>query len=204
MVRCLISVAIVFLLFGCKKQSAPNNDKAGQAKTDLRNILDVMERHSVYRNNVNWTELKQSVLGMVDDYNSYEANMSKGVGRALTMLGDKHSSFNFPDGASVMGESNLRCEDSIPVMLPMDNSIGYVKMDAFGGTDGYSCSQYIKSVQQQIAQADNANLKGWIIDLRTNRGGNFNSMLQSIVPILGVGTPFYSLYPDNTFGAYKH
>ncbi len=97
-----------------------------------------------------------------------------------------------------MGQSTLSCDDSLPVMLPVDNTIGYVKMDAFGGTDGYSCSQYIKSVQQQIAQADNPNLKGWIIDLRTNKGGNFNSMFQSIVPILGIGTPFYSLYPDNT------
>jgi len=53
--------------------------------------------------------------------------------------------------------------------------------------DPISIQKYADSLQNKIKSIDNKNLKGWILDLRENTGGNCWPMLTGIGPLLGNG-----------------
>src|SRR5262245_27038729 len=75
----------------------------------------------------------------------------------------------------------------------LSEGIGVIELPAFGGslTDQKKAqeesNQYAERVQALIREFDQKDLKGWIIDLRLNGGGNMWPMLAGVGPILGEG-----------------
>jgi C-terminal processing protease CtpA/Prc len=53
-------------------------------------------------------------------------------------------------------------------------------------------------VQRDIAGADREGLAGWIVDLRSNGGGNMWPMIAGVGPVLGEGRAGYFIDPDGT------
>ncbi len=64
--------------------------------------------------------------------------------------------------------------------------------------------KYINSVREKMAQQDKKNLKGWIVDLRGNFGGDMVPMLVAVGPILGEGVLGYFFYPDSSFYTWNY
>jgi len=79
----------------------------------------------------------------------------------------------------------------------LDNNIGYIKIKEFKINDSISVQKYADSLQQKIKPIDNKNLKGWILDLRENRGGNCWPMLTGLGPLLGNGICGYFIDNNN-------
>lgn len=192
-------MVMILLSFGCKKDSAKTNSDLEKARAVLTAVVDTMERHALNRKSINWTAFREQVLGEVDNYNGYGGNIQKGVERALRLLDDNHSSFTYTNGTDVWGTITLDCTDTTPAMIPMDSTIGYVKVETMSSSNWDEITQYYTAMHQQIAQTDKPYLKGWIVDLRGNHGGNFYPMLRGLAPILGEGTAMFWAYPDNTF-----
>lgn len=69
----------------------------------------------------------------------------------------------------------------------INQNIGYIHMKGFGNIDSIAIQQYTDSLQNVIKSIDNENLKGWILDLRENTGGNCWPMLTGLGPLLGKG-----------------
>ncbi len=75
----------------------------------------------------------------------------------------------------------------------VSKDIGLIELPQFGAsmTDmkraGEIATQFAERVQALIRELDVRHLKGWIIDLRQNSGGNMWPMLAGIGPILGEG-----------------
>lgn len=72
--------------------------------------------------------------------------------------------------------------------------IGYVQIR---GSEGGSV-ELAEAIQQQIRRADREQLRGWIVDLRGNTGGNMWPMLLGIGPILGEGLAGFFVDPDGS------
>src|SRR5262249_31964704 len=75
----------------------------------------------------------------------------------------------------------------------VSEEIGYIELPQFGAslTDmkrmAEESRQYAERGQTLIRELDQKNLRGWMIDLRLNNGGNMWPMLAGIGPILGEG-----------------
>jgi len=67
----------------------------------------------------------------------------------------------------------------------LNKNIGYIHMKGFSSGDTVSIRQYADSLQNEIKSIDNEKLRGWILDLRENTGGNCWPMLTGLGPLLG-------------------
>ncbi len=83
----------------------------------------------------------------------------------------------------------------MPLSLPAN--IGSVRVGAFSGTPEQATA-YARQIQDAIAAADRDDLLGWIVDLRSNGGGNMWPMIAGLGPILGDGPLGYFIGPTGT------
>ena len=60
-----------------------------------------------------------------------------------------------------------------------------------------SIRQYADSLQNLIKSIDNVKLKGWVLDIRENNGGNCWPMLAGLGPLLGEGVCGYFISNDH-------
>lgn len=116
---------------------------------------------------------------------------------ALTLLNDNHSFIQTQKSKYIFDNnpSNyVRIDDKMGI-VPDD--VGYIKV---GGNFGSSTdvSVLAKNIQDDIKNADRENLKGWIVDLRGNDGGNMWPMLAGLGPILGEGILGYFIDVDKS------
>ena len=88
-------------------------------------------------------------------------------------------------------------DESVP------GDIGYIRIPWVVGSQE-KLDAYIAHVQAQIKERDKPALKGWLVDLRGNMGGNMWPMLVGVGPVLGEDTLGYSVDANNTKTAWRY
>lgn len=73
-------------------------------------------------------------------------------------------------------------------------TIGYVRVTSFGGTSDQALA-FADAIQATIRAADHDSIVGWVVDLRSNGGGNMWPMIAGIGPIFGEGLAGYFIGP---------
>jgi carboxyl-terminal processing protease len=68
----------------------------------------------------------------------------------------------------------------------LETDIGYLDLPAVTGHEEFS-KTYATMLQQLIREMDQITVRGWVIDLRRNTGGNMWPMLAGVGPLLGEG-----------------
>ena len=86
---------------------------------------------------------------------------------------------------------------------PVPGDIGYIRIPWVVGSQE-KLDEYITSVQAQIKERDKRELKGWLVDLRGNMGGNMWPMLVGAGPILGEDTLGYFFDSNNRKTAWRY
>ena len=180
------------LLLGCLLACQKDQEPAAVstiAQTYVDAIVSEMQKNSINRKTIDWNSFKQQVntklQGAETIVDTYPA-----IQLALTLLGDNHSSYILVSGKTIRGTGNIFCNGETPTDVPVDARIGYVKVSGFIGS-GADAINFAQSIQASIKQADSDSIRGWIVDLRGNTGGNLWSMLAGIGPILGEGIAGY-------------
>ncbi len=194
--RC-VAVAGVLTASACGDDAAPGAPSGGTTGTAYLNALvDVMQINSVNRLRIDWPSFRAQVLAVTPDaprpWDTYPA-----IRVALGLLGDRHSFYRLPGGVSNILNPSFPTDcgvASAPVTgVPAD--IGYVYVGAFSGTGG---DVFAAQIQQRIREQDTDEIRGWIVDVRRNGGGNMWPMLAGIGPILGMGTAGFFVAPTGT------
>lgn len=194
-----------FLLLGCLVSCQTKQEPAATSSTAqayLDNIVGDMQAYSVNRKTIDWPVFKQKVNDKVRGAQSI-AETYPAINLALTLLGDNHSSYTTATGTLIYGTRTIFCTDGTPTAVPVTPKLGYVKIIGFpgGGTDAINFAQ---SIQLAIKQADTDDIRGWIVDLRGNTGGNMWPMLAGVGPILGEGIAGYFIEPDGSTTAWSY
>ncbi|UFH56914.1 S41 family peptidase [Spirosoma sp. KNUC1025] len=158
--------------------------------------MSLIENHSIHRKTIDWPSFKQQVDNKAQGAQTI-ADTYPAIQLALTLLGDNYSSYMTASGTVLIGERTVHCTDSAPTEVPANSNIGYVKITSFS-EGGASAVNFAQSIQTIIKQADTDSIRGWIVDLRGNLGGNMWPMLAGVDPILGDGIVGYFVDPDRT------
>ena len=90
------------------------------------------------------------------------------------------------------------CVLSPAVVSPLPETIGYVKVDGCL-CEGAAGGAYAEALQRAIRMADRPGLIGWIVDLRTDGGGNMWPMMAGLGPILGEGIMGWIVYNNREY-----
>ena len=159
----------------------------------LDEVLSVVEASSIKRDLVDFDEIRRNAYAKISDTDSIEKCYPI-VRSILASLGDSHSFFMPKEQVeqwlttSKISEVNevitFKCET-------INTDIGYIQMKGFNSGDSISIQLYADSLQNQIKSIDSEIIKGWVLDLRGNTGGNCWPMLAGLGPLLGNGVCGY-------------
>lgn len=100
--------------------------------------------------------------------------------------------------------STLTCRQDVDMTPPNLTDVGYINIESFSATSNEESQKYANSIQETIAKYDNKDLKGWIIDLRNNRGGNMWPMISGVGPLLTGYTHGYFVNADKIVSAWGY
>ncbi len=184
-----------FILFGgliaCKTENpfAPTS-----VEKYLNELVDFMEQNHINKNNIDWVDLRAQVQQKGSTASTI-AGADESIKLALQLLDDKNS-FVLTARGNIL-DFRVTCSDTKPPDVPTAEGIGYVKIPPYSNF-GLSAAIFAEKMHGTIRDQDKTDLKGWIVDLRENTGGNLWPMIAGIGPILGVGTAGYFITNSGT------
>lgn len=198
--KCIFFTFIGILYAGIAFSQSKNNESVNKteivadkpAEPFIKEIRDIVKQNSLFRDKLNWNAIDENIkrlsVGMkttndvkpVIDYIISE----------LRKVGDKHSFFMSVAATTNYSSPTKKLEEATSKLLPDD--IGYINVPQFGSVNDSAVTIYAQNIQNLIKDLDTKNdIKGWIIDLRKNTGGNMFPMITGLGPLLDKGTLGY-------------
>jgi len=153
----------------------------------LAAALDTIRAHALYRDSVDLDSLRTVALriaGSGDD----PADRHLAVEFLLHALGDHHSFLMAP--ATYTAWKNNEGAAHVPVEFATHQRIGdngYVAVPAFMSGDPLAMDAFADSLQHALRELAHSGVKGWIVDLRRNTGGNMAPMVAGLGPLFDPG-----------------
>lgn len=180
-----ISILFIFLVF----QNQDSQDKTSIQEKYLNEVFKIIEKNSIRKDSVDFEEIKTIAYGKLELTKSI-ADCYPIVQSILKDLGDNHS-FLMTKEKVELWENTSKYDKGNKLITfsgkTIDENVGYINMKGFSSGDKNSLIKYADSLQKLIKSIDNKNLKGWVLDLRENTGGNCWPMLAGIGPLLNNG-----------------
>jgi C-terminal processing protease CtpA/Prc len=183
-----MKVFILFLLLPFISEA--QNIAPKQAKKLSKEIVNVMKEHSIYKDSLDFDKIEKDFSQYIDTFTTYEK-----VGRYYTgilrKVGDNHS---FYATQEMMKSFSQKQRESLNFNYQLlDGTIGYLSIPGFLSIDAKVIDSFANSIHNAIREMDNAAIiKGWIVDLRKNTGGNMWPMVLGLNPLIGTDvTPGY-------------
>ncbi len=194
-----VKLCILFLVFAsCIAERKPPSPAV---RKYLEEVVSIMQANFINRAAINWVVFKQNLLAEASGANTIE-QAYPAVVFAIVALGDKHSLF--VPARPVKGlEMPTAKQPPIYPDEPVPGDIGYIRIPWVVGSQE-KLDAYITSVQAHIKERDKPALKGWLVDLRGNMGGNMWPMLVGAGPVLGKDTLGYFFDSNNTKTAWRY
>ncbi|MBQ8822234.1 MAG: hypothetical protein IJZ82_06290 [Lachnospiraceae bacterium] len=139
--------------------------------------LDYMD-NGIYAEGDAWKAKKVAIMKRAENLENY-ADTHELLNEALVIAGGKHSVL-----LTVNAQDALIAEQENPTVSLDADGILYVKLPAFAGTEG--AREYADKVVDFVEENEEE-IKGVIIDLQDNTGGNLGPMLAAVSPFLPEG-----------------
>jgi len=164
----------------------------------LTETLHLLKEKSVHKNEIDWNEFEIDVFKKAQNAKSIE-DVYPVISYAITKLNDNHSYFK-----PLIDKETSSEDKPLPTLSDeiTPNDIGYIRIPFCIGSEN-EYTNYISTIRTKIEEQSQKKLKGWIVDLRGNFGGNMWPMLLSIEPLIGNGTLGYFVDANENSEAWK-
>ena len=153
-----------------------------EAKAELDSAFAIVKRYSVWRDTITWPAVEAELRPLAAGAQT-ATEVHPVLRMLLTRLGDNHSTFMPPRQATSF--SSTGSQNPFPDVKPLDRGVGYIRVPAFSGGDQVAIRAYADTVHVRLAALAPSAKCGWVVDLRTNGGGNMYPMLFGLRPMLG-------------------
>jgi len=161
-----ISLIFFLFLFACKQSIEMERPSI------LDEMIDIAAAKSINKNNIDWEGFRQKVYDRFENEGRYAA-----IQDYLRMLNDNHSFYVNTNNQTLNGRTpDFSCSESNFAFNNLPEDIAYVRIDGYVGFNEQGRT-YANAIQTQIKIQDKENIKGWIIDLSRNTGGNMFPMI---------------------------
>jgi carboxyl-terminal processing protease len=196
-----MTVKLCILFFIVTSCSAERRPPSPAVRKYLEEAVSIMQANSINRAAINWVDFKKNLLAQASGAKTIQ-QAYPAVVFAIVALGDKHSFF-VPASPVKGPEVPAAKQPQVYLDEPMPKDIGYIRIPWVVGSQE-KLDEYIADVQAQIKERDKLELKGWLVDLRGNMGGNVWPMLVGAGPILGEDTLGYFFDSNNTKTVWRY
>ncbi len=157
-------------------------------------LLDMLEREALYRDRVDWPELRARMSAAQGNPEKIRDVLKEAIGRSSGGHGAWLSAERMRSEGKRLGRANAGAaagasEGAAAADAPaLDPRIGQVDIGGFSAVPGPAAKQQMqeraKRWQAIIRDQDTGKRCGWIVDLRSNTGGNMWPMLLGMAPLL--------------------
>lgn len=169
-----------------------------EVKEFAKEITNIVKTNSIYADTLNWRQVESDLEELSRGLKTVaEAGvLTDFIIQKLRTAGDNHS-FIQPKVAA----QQYATRNSNPVPPEgklIENGIGYISVPGFLSTSDSAMRSFSGKIQSLIRELDTSNnIKGWIVDLRGNTGGNMWPMLAGLAPLTGAGPLGYFVQNAN-------
>jgi len=175
------------------------NDKppTPKALAYLDQAIAILRSHHINSAKANWPSLISTahaeIAGAKTPADTYPA-----IRDLIAALGVRHTIFLPPptqaqfDAAASAGTGGVIAGAEMPSATLVDDRVGVVRLpglDTLAPGGDARAKTYLMRLKGALEQLDKAQLCGWVVDLRTDTGGNMWPMLAGLDPLLG-SSPF--------------
>ncbi|MFN9320723.1 MAG: S41 family peptidase [Chitinophagales bacterium] len=147
-------------------------------------VLDIIERHSIFSDSIDWPIFRKEMDFLTSaHYQDTGYLVMRRILNELQKYGDNHSFWRSRKRAKDLNQKLMDLRS--PKLVELKKGIGHLTIPSYTNRGVLDLFLYIDSALSQIEEMDNVGkLKGWIIDLRGNSGGNMYPMISSILPFI--------------------
>ncbi len=161
----------------------------------VQEIYTLMKDNIVTKDQVDWLKLELTTAEIMGDSPTVE-DRDLAISHLLQQTKTNHSFYRDMQAKNLIYESELKCKVAIATTNEPKDDIGYIRVDRFSGSNKQASKAFATAIEQQIIEQDASILRGWIVDLRHNSGGNMWPMLSGLSSLLGNGVHGYFIEPD--------
>ena len=164
--------------------AAPDAALGPDAERELDSAFSIVRRASLWRDTVTWSRVEVDVRALAAGSHS-AADTYPALRLLLARLGDHHSFFMRPQSAAAFGGEGA--ENPRAAVHVQATGVGYIAIPAYNGGDDLAAESYVRDAYDSLAVAiaNGAGTCRWIVDLRTNTGGNMWPMLGALRTFVG-------------------
>lgn len=166
---------------------------------------NIVRENSIFKDKINWNTLESNLKKISNGMETVEDTgpATQYIMKVLRNAGDNHS---FIDNKEYAEEKkSMKSPLYEPSSKLLDQNIGYIMVPAFSSLNKDVGSAFAEKIQKMIQKLDSENtIKGWIVDLRTNTGGNMYPMITGLGPLTGEGNLGYFTTDGKNKTAWKY
>lgn len=174
----------------------------GQIPVPVDSVYQLIKTNSVFRKSADWAEIDKGFRSKLDSAKSV-ADTMKAFTYVFSKLDDPHSAIYFNNGyygyyrpvqdeqirlkVRRLFERAQKENNRIKTRL-LDKQYVYIQVPgvtAYGGSE--QINSFAQAFNDSVCKYQNAKVKGFILDLRLNGGGNLLPMLSGLSALLGEG-----------------
>ena len=157
------------------------------AETYGKNALSTIDKNGIFAGNDEWKSTYNECLKMIENAKSYD-NTYDAIRKALSVGGGKHSMLMTKSESQDTTESY----DEVLPTVSLDGDIAIIKLPDFLGTA--EAGQKYAKVAEDFIHENRDKIKGVVLDLRGNTGGDMGPMATAVSSLLPDGELVYYHY----------
>ena len=157
------------------------------AETYGKNALSTIDKNGIFAGNDEWKSTYNECLKMIENAKSYDDTYDA-IRKALSVGGGKHSMLMTKSESQDTTESY----DEVLPTVSLNGDIAIIKLPDFLGTA--EAGQKYAKVAEDFIHENRDKIKGVVLDLRGNTGGDMGPMATAVSSLLPDGELVYYHY----------
>lgn len=146
--------------------------------------IRIVREHALRAQDVDWPQLITAMHAMSEDAKS-PADVHPAIRFMLAELGDHHSFLM--ERSDVRQNRTEGAATSLSAVRLLQGGIGYIEMPGYFGMNVDARHAFAGQMVAAIGKLSPQARCGWVVDLRSDTGGNMYPMLAALRPLLGDG-----------------
>ncbi len=157
-----------------------------EAKKFGKELSSIIKKNSIFSDSLDFDAIEKDFEEHIDTLDTYKKVGYYYTGK-LRKAGDRHSFYITQTEIDNFSQKQKEKLDFNYKLL--EGNIGCLQIPGFLNSDITVVNEFANRIQNAIRELDSKNnLKGWIIDLRNNSGGNMWPMVVGLNPLIGTNT----------------
>jgi len=171
-----------------------NRKPSALAKDYIDKAGDSIMKHSLLKENINIEPIKKKAYAIAGNAETGEETYLA-IEYMLQAINDKHAFFTTAEVRKKWEGNNDETDVDFKSIKysksEVKDGFGYITIPGFHGNDSKLKVAFADTIQSQIQNLYTKKVKGFIVDLRKNDGGNMAPMLAGLEPLYSADTTGY-------------